>query len=111
MKLPLPGRKMLQMKQKYARQIGRTGIAPFISDACSTSTMSSFGFVSCERKRKFLTLNLERINFKACFTSGGGRVGARLCFLLNMLILLLLIFFFFRQHKTLHIRVQQPLGK
>jgi hypothetical protein len=51
-KLPLPGIKMLQMRQKYARQIGRTGIAPFISDACSTRIMSSFGFVSWQRRRR-----------------------------------------------------------
>lgn len=43
-------------------------------------------------------------------TSGGGIVGAKLCFLLNILWRLLSSFFFFRQHsKALHIREQQFL--
>ena len=44
--LPLPGMIMLHTKQNHARQSGRTGIAPFINEACSTNTMSNFGFCS-----------------------------------------------------------------
>jgi hypothetical protein len=38
---------ILHIRQNHARQSGITGIAPFINDACSTSTMSSLGFCSC----------------------------------------------------------------
>lgn len=44
--LPVPGKKTLNTKQNHERQTGKTGIAPFINEACSTNIISSFGFVS-----------------------------------------------------------------
>lgn len=86
--LPSPGTKQLQIRQNQARQIGRTGMAAFIIEVCSTSDMSSFGRVS-----------------------SGGSVGAMLCFLLTMLGRRLGSGSFFRrQHSSVeHKREQQPL--
>ena len=58
--LPVPGRIKLQMKQKYARQSGRTGIAPFINEACSTKTICNFGFCS------FFSIKGKKIEKKNC---------------------------------------------
>lgn len=58
-------------------------------------------------KKTFETVSTLNIKFK--FTSIGGSVGAKLCFLLSILVRLLSIFFFLRQHKNAHMREQQPL--
>ena len=41
--IPDPGTNILQSRQNQARQMCSTGIAPLISELCSTSDISSFG--------------------------------------------------------------------
>lgn len=84
---PNPGTKQLQIKQNHAKQTGKTGIAAFIIDVCSTNDISNFGRLS-----------------------SGGNVGAILCFLLFILVRRLSPSVFRLQHiNLLHSLEQQPL--
>ncbi len=81
--IPSPGMKQLHNKQNHAKHIGKTGMAPFINEACSMRDSSNFGRLS-----------------------SGGKVGAMLCFLLFILVRRLSDGSFLVQQNILE---QQPL--
>lgn len=83
---PNPGTKQLHIKQNHAKQTGRTGIAAFIIDVCSTNDISSLGRLS-----------------------SGGNVGAILCFLLFILVRRLSLGFRLQQISLLQCLEQHPL--
>lgn len=51
--VPVPGAMQFITRQNHANDTGRTGIAPFICDVCSTRLMSIFGVLSWNNSEYF----------------------------------------------------------